>query len=423
MKKHSPIGFSGAERWLACPGSVRISESLARVSTSYADEGSAAHYLGEVCLKGDLDASKFRGCSIFLGPKPSLVEPSNVALIERVTGGWLPHFEVGAEMISGVNLYCETVRADREPGDVLDVEVRFHIPQLHPKLFGTADARLYRPSTRALRVYDLKYGAGIQVEVEENEQEIGYALGAVYEKPTMRVRDVEVIIVQPRAAHVDGPVRRWQTDAVELLDWAETFREGAARTDEPDAPLVPGEHCRFCPGAAVCPALNEMAQIAVVDTYKAGGYDPEMLADSLDRARALKHWLKSVEQFALNEANLGRTPPRHKLVNKRAIRAWMDEQEATRMLLGDGITEAEIIQPAKLKSPAGIEDVIGRKRFADLVAEHVSAVSSGVTLAPETDNRPAVYRNTALDFQPVEPTEPYDALSDMIIVTDDDPLG
>src|SRR3546814_4893751 len=99
----------------------------------------------------------------------------------------------------------------------------------------TGDAVLYRPSTGELRVYDLKYGRGVPVEVERNSQELYYGLGATMAEPGRLVNTVELVIVQPRAPHRDGPVRRWETTGMELLDWAVELVDAAKRTARPDA--------------------------------------------------------------------------------------------------------------------------------------------------------------------------------------------
>src|SRR3546814_1886118 len=79
---------------------------------------------------------------------------------------------VDEEMVEAVQVFLDTIRRDYKPGDVLVVEQRFDLSSWYPGLFGTCDAVLYRPSTGELRVYDLKYGRGVPVEVERNSQEL-----------------------------------------------------------------------------------------------------------------------------------------------------------------------------------------------------------------------------------------------------------
>src|SRR6185437_6556623 len=222
---------------------------------------------------------------------------------------------------------------------------------------------------------------------------IGYGIGAAFAQPGRVIRDVELVIIQPRMDHVDGQVRRWRTDALTLLDWAETFAEGAKRTEDPDAPLVTGDHCRWCKAQGICPKIAEAAEIATLDEYKGAVYDPQALSDSLKRIAYLEKWAKATREFALGEATRGRDIPDWKLVEKRAVRTWKDRVAAECALLDDGLTPEQIIEPEALKSPAQIEEIVGKADFGPLVGQHVASISSGLTLAPLKDKRPAVNRD------------------------------
>src|SRR3546814_17567355 len=90
---------------------------------------------------------------------------------------------VDEEMVEAVQVFLDTIRRDYKPGDVLVVEQRFDLSSWYPGLFGKCDAVLYRPSTGELRVYDLKYGRGVPVEVERNSQELYYGIGATMAEP------------------------------------------------------------------------------------------------------------------------------------------------------------------------------------------------------------------------------------------------
>ena len=61
MTKHARLGASGAHRWMKCPGSIRMAEGLAERTSSYAQEGSAAHAVAEECLQKDKDADELIG--------------------------------------------------------------------------------------------------------------------------------------------------------------------------------------------------------------------------------------------------------------------------------------------------------------------------------------------------------------------------
>ena len=73
------------------------------------------------------------------------------------------------------------------------------------------------------------------------------------------INTVELIIVQPRIPHPAGLVRREILTALELLAWGRELLAGAHRALAPEAPLVPGQWCRFCPAQLTCPALHEQS--------------------------------------------------------------------------------------------------------------------------------------------------------------------
>ena len=80
--------------------------------------------------------------------------------------------------------------------------------------------------------------------------------------------------------------------------------------------------------------------------------------------------------------------PGYKLVAKRATRHWADPATAKARLLDLGLTETDVIK-TELLSVAQSEKVL-KKHKIDLPSDMVVAVSSGSTLAVDTDPRPAV---------------------------------
>ena len=389
-RKHSKIGASSAERWFACPGSVKACEGLTAVESEYARTGTAAHALASQCLEMGFNAERFLNWGVDpLGMLVHLDDP-----VSKVP--------VTQEMATAVRVYLDEVRkiATANIARELSVEVKFHLDQLHPDLFGTADAVVYDPKSHDLWVLDYKHGEGVLVDPEDNPQLLYYAVGAAFAKANRKVDQVHLAIIQPRAG--DGEPKWWHVDAIDLLDFAGRLKEAAKATEHENAPLVAGDHCRWCPAAAVCVKLKEVVEVAPLDQFAQGkAYNVDFLKDSSDRIKALKGWIKAVEDFALAEMQKGVAIPGYKLVEKRAVRQWRDPDEAVRTLLGDGRLENEIMEPATLRSPAQIEDVLGKKDFAELMAEHVVSASSGVTYAPESDKRPAVNRNVLDGFSAV----------------------
>lgn len=372
--KHSKIGASSSKRWMACPGSVRLAEATNNRSSEYAAEGSAAHALAEKCLR----ANPIPGAETFIGTA-------------------IEGFIVTEEMAEAVNVYINACVDDSEPGDEAEIEVQFALNEIHPGLFGTADYVRYRPSTQNLLITDYKHGAGVPVEVEGNSQLLYYAIGAAWRLNNRGVKTITMRIIQPRCPHPDGPVRDWTVDINELIEFAEDLRTAALRTEDPNAPLIPGDHCRWCPAAGFCPALAKESLLqATKDFSDEIPYEPGELAEALEAVPRVKQWLKSIEQFAYDEAMAGRIPPGNKLVEKRSVRKWRDDKDAIVCLQAFGMPDEEIFEPAKLRSVAQIEERYGKKYKTEL-AGLIASESTGLVLVPLSDRRPAVAKSTAAD--------------------------
>lgn len=364
---HSRIGASSMHRWAACPGSVRLSQGIESKSSVYAEEGTKAH---------------------------------EVAATYLTTGKWPK--DVDSEMKAAVEVYTEEVLRHvdsmEHPEDGFLVEHRFDLSSIYPGLFGTADCVIYDAYERVLRVFDYKHGMGIPVEVEENEQLMYYGLGALISTgyPCL---EIELTIVQPRCPHPKGPIRKWKFPAIELIDFADDLRNFATRTEDPNAPLVPGEHCRFCPAAGVCPEIAKKAQAVAKAEFRSDlSYDPAQLSLTLEWLPAIESWIKNVREFAYAEAQHGRTPPGWKLVQKRATRKWKDQERAEKTLAHWFGNDDDIFEKS-LKSPAQIEKLLSSKKEKAKLAELVLSESSGLALAHESDPRPAVKADAKAEFE------------------------
>lgn len=395
---HARLGASSAHRWWKCPASIRLSEGQPNESSIFAMEGTAAHSLGEHTLRSGEDADLYLGK--FVG-QHGLVN----AIAEDEKAGI---FEVTAEMVEAVQVYLDAVRGVMQPGDILVVEQKFDLSRLHPEMFGTADAVVYRPSTGELFVFDFKYGQGVAVEVVENEQQLFYSLGAALHEPGRKLTTVTMAIVQPRCWHEDGPVRKWSISAVDLLDWAADLVEAAQRTTDHSIEPVAGDHCKWCPAAGTCNALRQKAcEAAHADFTSAGeivlspvnSFSGATLSDILRHADVIEEWIKAVRAKAHHEAEAGRCPEGFKLVAKRANRKWRDEAEARGMCRQWGL-EPEQFVTEKLKTPAMIEKLLP-KDLRGQIGDFVTQVSSGSTLVETSDKRAAVVAAAETEFPPV----------------------
>jgi Protein of unknown function (DUF2800) len=384
MRAHARLGASNAARWMSCPGSARLEAEfeepiglslglggLTKAPTSqYAEEGTAAHMLAERCLRHGYEAEELLG---------------------HAFNGYL----VDQEMADDVQVYLDAVRSEVGPGDVLMLEQRFTLNALNPpaEMFGTCDAAIYKPALQHLLVFDLKFGRGVTVEVTGNAQSRYYALGAcmALAEPVL---EIEVVIVQPRAPHSDGAVRRERLGAFELIEWAADLMEAAGRTLDPEAPLIAGEHCRFCLAHGACPALREHALATAQTEFDTpADLSPDEIGALLDRAEMIELWLRALRAHAHAELEAGRSITGWKLVQKRAVRRWRDEEWTSTALHELGVADTDMFT---LKSPAQVEKVLGKRKKA--IADLVIAESSGSTLARAKEGREAITPSAGAEF-------------------------
>jgi hypothetical protein len=277
-------------------------------------------------------------------------------------------------------------------------------------MFGTADFVAYTPLTKTLHVVDLKYGQGVVVEVKGNPQLRYYALGASIAHPELDIETVQITIVQPRVSHVDGPIRHEMIDYLDLIGWSSELFAAAQRTTEPDAPLNAGSHCRWCPARAQCPERQEHAlavaqqEFSVIEPARPFTPPaPQLIPDEqfftmLGQLDVLDDWMRAMRERANDMLNRGEEVPGFKLVARRATRQWVDPVTVAQDLLAAGNTDDEIYEPRDLKSPAQIEKLIGKKKFKTELADAVFKKSSGLTMVPASDARPAVERTDGSEF-------------------------
>lgn len=372
-KAHSDIGASSLYRWSKCAGSVRLSKGIPSKSSVYAEEGTIAHELASnILLKKSIDPTSHK------------------------------YPDMMAAVMEYVNLIREEIETDKSEYDIVLIEHRFHLKQIHPDAFGTADCVIYKHNSRTLKVFDYKHGQGHVVDVKNNPQLYYYALGAMLSLPQIKAKSIESIIVQPRAFHHEGSIRREEYTPIELFNFAGDLTKYIAETEKPNAAISPGEWCHFCNAKAKCPVLHDKAVEAAKQEFSVQKpYDPEKLSKTLELLPAIEAWIKGVREFAYSEAEQGRCPPGHKLVAKRASRQWSDVNKVASHI-NHSFTRDIAVQcfsEPELKSVAQIEKIMGKKDFVQL-QEQVVSISSGTTLVGDDDKRPPVMVGS--EFQKVE---------------------
>lgn len=395
QRAHSELGASGMSRWSKCPASVALVRGLSNKAGHAAERGTAVHEIAEQMLRKRLLLDKNQTLYGFKDDYPLSYYIGNVA----------NGIEIDEDLAEIARDYVDACLKILQPGDQVWIERQFTLDDLAPDLdmFGTADLVAYRPSQWRLIVADLKSGAGIVVHAVGNPQLRYYGLGAALSLPGLAIDDIDMFIIQPR---VPDPVKRDTIDALELLDWSADLLDAARATRAIDAPAVAGDHCRFCLAKPACITYELAALDAARDDFDVieGGEitvsmpDPaelsaEDLARRLDLIPLLKDWIKTMEAMAFQRLQRKDAIPGYKLVAKKSTRKWRDERAALLWLSHNGVNYTDLYKAVAI-SPAQAEKLVADK---DGLADLVTSESSGLTLVPDTDKRPAVTAVTAED--------------------------
>lgn len=363
---HSPIGASAAHRYINCPGSVAKSIGIHEEESEYALEGTIAHEVAEYCLKNQEDAW------------------------EHLNDG------VPQEMVEAVQIYLDYCRnlfdSSSEDPDAY-IEEPVCASSVHELLYGTCDFAVVSPNI--VTVVDFKYGAGIAVDAVGNPQGRIYARGLI-DRLEIRPRHIQIVIVQPRAVHTDGPIREEWLTLEELTTWENEVLKPALKAVDAKKPLVvPGDHCRFCPSRSRCEELANSIHIdEEIMAEKPESFSDEELGRVLEKATRVQILVKALKSEALKRMLNGKQVPGQKLVKNKSDRVFKDGAlEMADIMFGD-----DAWAPKKLKSPAQMEKLVDGK---DFVSEWAYKPDTGLTIAPESDKREAVSRHAKDVFKDV----------------------
>ena len=341
MTGHARLAPSSAYRWTNCPGSVRLVEqyNLERGDEpgGAAAEGTAAHWLAA-------------------GGEGN-VAPNGVVITDDMRDAVKPY------------------RAELAAHDDWQVEQRVVADSVHKDCWGTCDAYRVDHKDRRIVVMDLKYGYGL-VEVYENPQLMLYAIAIADMNGVGHDWFVDLAVVQPRAYHRSGPVRRWPTNVAALRLYARHLRTMAEEALGNDPRTVTGAWCKHCPARHVCPALREagMAVWEITQNSTPVELDQNGLAMELSLLTEAQAYLTArltgLTADAMSRIRSGSAVPGWTLEHGKGREEWT-ASDAEVMVLGDlyGVPLAKPLAPI---TPA-------QARKAGLTAEVVAQYAARKT--------------------------------------------
>lgn len=330
----------------------------------FAAEGSLAHDVASDYLKGGFDPVQYIGDTMHFDGFAFIVDQA---------------------MVDHVLDYCKLVNEYAAKGELLiEQRVEFSESIGVPESFGTSDAVVLGKDT--LYVIDLKYGAGVRVDANENEQLMLYALGALETYDVLGpFKEVVMVIHQPRMNHVS----EYAVPVEHIHAFAERAREAAKKAlFDNDPEYVPGEkQCKFCKAKAICPALKAEVDAMTADVASPEDFadlaqrDGKDLAEAMKRVSVIEAWCAAVREEVERRLTAGEPVQGFKLVaGRKGNRRWTDEA-AVEKALRELRVEYDEMYDTKLVSPTKIEKLL-KSRPDDL--------SKVMALTERPDGKPSV---------------------------------
>jgi len=311
MAAHAKLSASGSSRWLTCSGSIEASKGYPNSSNIYADMGSLAHQVGELCLRKNKDAEDYLGKDLKKHFPDGLLVPTTVP----------------EDMIKPVQQYLDFARSFIRKNSTVMVEVRVNYSEYigQPKSFGTAD--FICTNGDHVDIVDLKYGMGLVSAVENTQAQL-YALGVLNELDWLEdFKTVTVHIAQPRTRPAN--FSSWDISVADLLKFAKYAKRRAKLALSKNAPRTASEKaCEWCPARADCKTLHDH----VTEVIGAMFDDMTTLSDDhkhklILNKKLILNFIKAVETSVTESLLAGEDVSGFYLGVGRSTRRWSEEAE------------------------------------------------------------------------------------------------
>lgn len=357
-------------RWVHCPGSIREEAVYPDSSGDAAVDGTGSHLLLEIAGRTGR-AEEWLDRTIGEGHE------------DREQGWW-----VKQDRCDRVQMALDYIARRRTEMTIHSIEYEVSSDPGHyvcgrTDWKGTVDIviRGVAPcGTKIIEVIDYKDGR-MFVSEKDNPQLIAYAAGRL--GPFMADEYlIRMTIIQPKT---NVPVRYQDMSSPLLWEKAKKLAVAAARTDDPNAPLVAGDWCTWCKHgrAGACTAKSEIAMEGVslmtsadgnssmVEAIQSGQITPagmpgEQIAAIMDASKAIKKMIEQVEEEAMKRLEAGEDVPGYAIGTGNGKRVWNNEEEVVEKKLKGFRLKKGDIYPAKMISPAAAEKLLNPKQVVKM---------------------------------------------------------
>lgn len=367
-RDHAILSPSSAKRWINCTPSALLAEAAGSKSSVYAEEGTLAHEIAEYAL------TRYKE-----GEYDPIIDEELPVNDEHLKN---PLFSI--DMANYIRDYCDYVIGEgyemaRADGfSEMFLERKVDITYYAPDSFGSVDVTLV--SDKTIHIIDLKYGAGVKVTADHNEQMMMYALGALKDLGALRdIANIRMTIAQVRLDHYD----RFEMSKSELLDWAEKVLKPAAKAAiQGKGKQVMGSWCGFCPVKAQCRAQRDAILADFEEKPEPLLLSDEEIVDLIGKIDTYKSWIESVNKYVYDRAIQGYKWEGYKLVAGRSSRVIKDEAKIRQALLNEFL-EDEVLN-IKLKGIGDLEKLVGKKVFSARFGDAIGSRPGAPKLVPES---------------------------------------
>lgn len=366
-RDHAILSPSSAKRWIHCTPSALLAEAAGSKSSVYAEEGTLAHEIAEHALTQYLE-----------GIYDPIIDEALPIKDEHLKN---PLFSV--DMANYICDYCDYVIGEGYEMQKQDgmcqmfLERKVDITDYAPDSFGSVDVTLV--SDKTIHIIDLKYGAGVKVTADHNEQMMLYALGALKAAASQKIGNIRMTIAQVRLDHYDT----FEMSKGELLEWAEKVLKPAAKAAiQGKGKQVIGSWCGFCPVKAQCRAQRDAILADFDEKPEPLLLSDEEVTDLIGKIDTYKSWIESVNKYVYDRAIQGHKWEGYKLVAGRSSRVIKDEAKIRQALLNEFL-EDEVLN-IKLKGIGDLEKLVGKKVFSARFGDAIESRPGAPKLVPES---------------------------------------